>query len=315
MKQLFAGSDWAYQRARLVLIDHFQKPQPAPAPVTAADFGPAVLDPRMSGEATAASSKEDLPGGVLPAGYQLVDLNPSGDLEVVGELHYLETLRKIRSSYGKNAVAVLEPMRSGEHLQVRVSLLSGERYYHIGFLPAAEGSQYVPILERLARNKQIGLCPARLWWPEGKEDELIQVYLRLAAPAELIPDAPPLGRYLNLTGFTTVVVTKEEDHQQALDFFGPQESIWFRLGFCTIKRGKYAGERTIQVRLEDHVVGQLTYLMGQRYGAAVQGGLARGQEVICQGQIIDEPERGLQVELFMQSQQALAPGVGYDGGD
>lgn len=282
----------------------------------AADFSPAVLDPRVSGNtADRMQQEESIPGGILPAGFQLIDLNPAGDLEVVGELNYWSTLQSFRAEYGKNVVAVLEPLQEEHGVSVRVSLLSGERYYHIGFLPAAVAPQYYAVLDRLTRNRQIGLCPARIWWPEGEAESIMQVYLRLAPADQVLPEASPEGPYFNITGYTPVVVTKEEEHQQALDFFGPQERIWFHLGFAAIKTGKYAGERTVQVRIEDHIVGELTHLMGQRYGALVETGIGRGQRVICQGSIRDEGERGLQVELLLPSQDALRAGVSYDKKD
>ncbi len=323
MAHPFAGRAWAYQRARELLSQSFHAALKRQAPRLAAeDFAPAVLDPRLrpnSGDTDRRivddQPEGQPPGGVLPKGFQLRDLNPAGDVEVVGELRYWDALVRFRAEYGKNVVAILEPLRDGERPSVRVSLLSGERYYHVGYLPAAEAADYYAVLDRLTRNKQIGMCPARLWWPEGKADQIMQVYLKLAPPASLLPEAAPSSAYFNVTGYTTVVVTKEEEHQQALEFFGEQEKLWFHLGFCAIKSGKYAGERTIQVRLEDHVVGELTYLMGQRYGALVEAGHLRGQQVICQGRIRDEAGRGLQVELFLPSEDAVKADGGYDGRD
>lgn len=320
MANYFAGRAWAYQRARDVLSNAFRTELERPRPLlTAQDFAPAVLDPRLAVDYAGTADLSDglgpddeFPGGVLPRGFQLRDLNPAGDMEVVGELSYWPTLAKFREDYGKNVVAILEPLREGEHLSVRVSLLSGERYYHIGFLPSAEATDYYAVIDRLTRNNQIGLCPARIWWPEGKADQMIQVYLKLAPASSLLPEAAPSSAYYNITGFTTVVVTKEEEHQQALDFFGAQEKLWFHLGFCTIQSGKYAGEQTIQVRLEDHIVGELTHFMGQRYRGLVQAGQDRGQQVICQGRIRDEAERGLQVELFLPSADVSSADGGYD---
>lgn len=321
MAHPFAGRAWAYQRAREVLSRSFLTNLSKPAArLSAEDFGPAVLDPRLGANPSdpdahsgAQPAESGLPGGVLPKGFQLRDLNPAGDVEVVGELSYWDTLVKFRTDYGKNAVAILEPLHEGDQPAVRVSLLSGERYYHVGYLPGAQAADYFAVLDRLTRHQQIGMCPARLWWPEGKSEQMMQVYLKLAPAANLLPEAAPSNAYLNVTGYTTVVVTKEEEHQQALEFFGEQEKLWFHLGFCTIRRGKYAGERTIQVRLEDHIVGELTHLMGQRYGSLVEAGQRRDQQVICQGRIREETNRGLQVELFLPSEDAAHAHGGYDG--
>ena len=128
---LFAGRAWAYQRARLLLADHFQRAPDVEnnrggSPVLqASDFSPAVLDPRLVGVPAPEPRQQvsALPGGILPAGFQLIDLNPAGDLEVVGELSYWTTLETFRAEYGKNVVAVLEPFLDDQRPSVRVSLL------------------------------------------------------------------------------------------------------------------------------------------------------------------------------------------------
>ena len=74
-----------------------------------------------------------------------------------------------------------------------------------------------------------------------------------------------------LAGEVTVAVTREEDHQPALARYavapGAERQVAVELGWCAVQTGKYRGEGVIEVRLDGRRIGELTYLMSQRYAA------------------------------------------------
>lgn len=97
-----------------------------------------------------------------------------------------------------------------------------------------------------------------------------------------------------------ITVTREEYHQAVLSRYrvapGTSRRVAVELGWCTIGAGKHRGERAIEVRLDGHRIGELTYLMSQRYGALVDGVIARGGRPGCAA-VIQLGDRGLEVIL------------------
>lgn len=70
-------------------------------------------------------------------------------------------------------------------------------------------------------------------------------------------------------GEVTVTVTGEQDHQDVLARYsvpdGVTRHVAVHLTWCTIATGKHRGQRGIEVRLDGQRVGELTFLMSQRY--------------------------------------------------
>jgi hypothetical protein len=97
-------------------------------------------------------------------------------------------------------------------------------------------------------------------------------------------------------------VTGEEGHQDALAPF--ESGTWqakpmrANLEFCTIAKGKYKGQRAIEVRLDGRRVGELTRAMSERYEATVAGVHATGRTALCDAWGV-RTDKGLQVELGM----------------
>jgi len=100
----------------------------------------------------------------------------------------------------------------------------------------------------------------------------------------------------------TVTVTREEDHQAVLARYhvapGRERRVAVALGWCRIGTGKHRGRQAIEVRLDGARVGELTYLMTQRYGPVVAQVSARGGRPGCEA-VIERGPRGLELTLRM----------------
>lgn len=98
----------------------------------------------------------------------------------------------------------------------------------------------------------------------------------------------------------TVTVTREEHHQRELARYavpaGRERYVAVELGWCTIGSGKYRGQQAIEVRLDGYRVGELTYLMSQRYAPLVGQVTAEGGRPGCQAAVV-RGARGLEVTL------------------
>jgi len=110
-----------------------------------------------------------------------------------------------------------------------------------------------------------------------------------------------------LAGEVTVTVTREEHHQSALARYavapGGQRQVAVELGWCGIRTGKYRGQRAIEVRLDGRRVGELTYLMSQRYAALLRQVPGRpGCEAFVQ-----RTARGLEIVLRLPRADSEAP--------
>jgi hypothetical protein len=98
----------------------------------------------------------------------------------------------------------------------------------------------------------------------------------------------------------TVTVTGEEHHQRELARYavtaGGERHVAVELGWCTIGSGKYRGQPAIEVRLDGYRVGELTYLMSQRYAPLVTHVTGQSGRPGCQAKI-QLGARGLEVTL------------------
>ncbi|MET9634599.1 hypothetical protein ABZX92_44850 [Lentzea sp. NPDC006480] len=91
-------------------------------------------------------------------------------------------------------------------------------------------------------------------------------------------------------GEVTVTVTGEQHHQDVLARYAVPEGVTrqvaVHLTWCTIATGKYRGQRAIEVRLDGYRVGELTFLMSQRYAPVLMhvesGGGATGCAALVQ---------------------------------
>jgi hypothetical protein len=118
-----------------------------------------------------------------------------------------------------------------------------------------------------------------------------------------------------------VTVTGEQLHQSALARYpvaaGMQRRVAVELGWCTIGAGKYRGLPAVEVRLDDQRVGELTYLMSQRYGPLVGQVASRGGRPGCAA-VIHRGAAGLEIVLRLPRETevgspAVAPTVVLPG--
>lgn len=172
---------------------------------------------------------------------------------------------------------------------------------HVGYLPAADAPEYQPLLLDLAEKDKVGTCEARLMiGPTGD----ICVYLHLGPPEDVAFAIHAPENSVPLPPKRITTVTGEEDHQDVLRQFGPGSTDTPRwetaaLGFCTIAKGKFAGEQAIEVRLGGERVGQLTRAMTERYENLVRDALDAGKTPICRAMLSITPDKGVQVQLMM----------------
>lgn len=125
---------------------------------------------------------------------------------------------------------------------------------------------------------------------------------RLGRPADtvtMVENTP--ADLVMLAGEVAVTVTREEQHQAVLTHYGPGRHVVVELTWCAITTGKYRGERAIEVRLDGRRVGELTYLMSQRYAPLVAQVNARGGRAGCEA-LIERDARGLQLTLRLPSE-------------
>src|SRR5262245_1982912 len=111
-------------------------------------------------------------------------------------------------------------------------------------------------------------------------------------------------------GEVAVTVTREEEHQAVLGHYpvavGGQREVAVELGWCTIAAGKYRGQPAIEVRLDGRRVGELTFLMSQRYTPMVGDIVARNGRPGCVG-VIQRTAKGLEIVLRLPRADATAP--------
>ncbi|NBH01656.1 HIRAN domain-containing protein [Amycolatopsis sp. SID8362] len=246
---------------------------------------------------------------------RLVPLPDDGRLNVVGESHYQEALavvaggRTCGATFDEHipvvAVLVPEPENPWDENAVRVDVLMGNRSLKVGYLSAGWAEDYQPELLELRAEGALGTCPARV---TGGGDKYYGIYLHVARPEELRSGGDPIVAETTATGVLlrndwSCTVTKEEEHQDVLRAFAPKGKQEYRevvasLGFCTIRGGKYAGGRAIEVRLGGKRVGQLTHAMTTRYGEIVARFAEKNLAVTCEA-YTTRTAKGVEVELRM----------------
>lgn len=247
---------------------------------------------------------------------KLLPLPETGRVSVVGESHYQQALHLVaRGQAAGNTMAqhlevtaalIPEPENSWDRKAVRVDVVTGKRTVKVGYLPREVAAKYQPELLALRKQGRLGVCAGRI---AGGDKKLYGIYLHLGAPAEVgatIGTQDPTiaektsGSVL-LRSDWTCTVTKEADHQEMLSRYRPNSPTRPReliasLGICKIQSGKYEGQDAIEVRIDGHRVGQLTYAMTQRYIDVVTPLLNRGLHVTCEAMTL-RTDKGIQVEL------------------
>lgn len=240
-----------------------------------------------------------------------VPLPGNGRQSVAGESYRQQALRAVTrgmhlprvtgdnwdDSVSMTAELHPEPDNSFDRNAVRVEI----DHEHVGYLPADDAPDYQPLLLRLATKGIVGTCESRLMIASHGD---ICVYLHLSPPDEVAFAVNAPENAIPLSAERTTTVTGEEHHQEILRKLAATISVapWSEtaaLGFCTIARGKYAGQQAIEVRVGGERVGQLTRAMTERYERPVREALDASKTPICRATLWMSPDKGVQVELMM----------------
>lgn len=187
---------------------------------------------------------------------------------------------------------VPEPSNPYDHRAVRVDV-SGRT---VGYLPRELAEDYQPVLTRL-RGKT-GCCVGRV---TGGGARSHGIYLHLSGPDSLVP-VNTVGESLELLdNGRSVAVTKTDKHQ---DVIAPltqgallPAAVFASLVEVPIQRGKYAGQTTLEVRINGERVGELTKLMADRY-CPMASRIAGGKTAGCEA-LIHSADKGFRVTLMM----------------
>jgi hypothetical protein len=119
-----------------------------------------------------------------------------------------------------------------------------------------------------------------------------------------------------VAGEVTVTVTREEQHQNTLARYAPapgrERRVAVELAWCVVTAGKYKGQRAIEVRLDGGRVGELTYLMSQRYAPVVTNVNVHGGRAGCEA-VIERDARGLQLTLRLPRDTNAVPAAATTG--
>lgn len=257
------------------------------------------------------TSRRSRPTGILR-------LPGDGNQVVVGEHFYQRALREIcrghkvpragdagswDNSMSVAARLVAEHDNPHDRNAVRVDV----RGKTVGHLPREDAATWHDPLAGAQAKGKIVECEGRIVIAGNGE---YSIYLHLSHPA-LGAFALRLGEdEVFMGGPWTAQVTREEEHQGFLRQLVPvprgEQDIPATLAFCTVKRGKYAGRRAVEVRVADQRVGELSRIMSDRYADRVEEILASGKVPACPAVLKATDTRGIQVTVYLPRANAVA---------
>lgn len=247
--------------------------------------------------------------GDRPMPSRMHRLSTDGRVAVVGESFYQDALLRAaggRAAHGGfdsaidvTAILVPEPSNPHDRWAVRVDVLMGNRVHTVGYLDREHARVYQPALRAAFPEGTPGWCPGKIMGGGGR---YYGIHLWLADPDCLIFScAEPDNAYI-LPAERAAALSGEEAHGEALQPFAPEPGgrtrVYAELSSCTIDKGKYAGEQTIEALICGRRVGQLTHAMGQRYVGIVREVAASGSTPVCEA-VVTTGDKGPQVELRM----------------
>lgn len=176
------------------------------------------------------------------------------------------------------AYLVPEPGNRHDSNAVMVQLAAAGGTEHVGYLPADVAPRWRPVLTQLAANGRVGECRAHVF---GTQSGTPMVVLRLSEPDEaILGNHEPDGAEL-LDAERQCAVVGEQHHQDVLSRYEPGP-MWATLHPGVVPAGKYAGQATVEVRIDGELVGTLNAAQGERYGD-----LVTGEVVACEARIFD----------------------------
>lgn len=160
----------------------------------------------------------------------------------------------------------------------------------MGYLPRQIAPRWQQRLLKMQKLGQTAFCSAMVY---RNRDPGFQVVLRLAEPEEaFLWSAVPHGAVvLDAERMATPIGVHR--HQGALGAV-PDGLMWATLTAGAVWSGKYAGDPTIDVRIESHVVGQLNASQGARYKSVLE----MGSLVACEASVF-QGARNRQVKIWL----------------
>lgn len=232
-----------------------------------------------------------------------VPLSSRGRQKVVGEQHYPHALRSVvagrpvapagewERALRVTAYLVPEPGNPHDPNAVAVKVLVDGGGIRIAYLPREDAVRYQPLLKHLTRLGRVGICDAGI--VQGAAG--LAVFLYLAQPAEcMFQNDPPAAT--RLPAERSCAVTDEGHHQDVLGRFRTDGMVWATLHPATVERGKYAGQQTIEVRIDSERVGVLSASQGDRYRQILTWSTAPTVAVEAQ---VYKGSRGIEARVFM----------------
>lgn len=230
-----------------------------------------------------------------------------GRVDVVGESHYQDALRAYANghatTYGDGgipltAALVREPRNPHDRNAVRIDV----QRRAVGYLARELAVQYAPLLDCLAESGRMGLLHGRAFGGGGRS---YGVWLDLADAEEgfagLVPVNQPPGGLAPLPPSRRVAITGEEAHQDVLERYGPlgeaATTVFGTFAWFEVTKGKHAGNRGIEVRIDGSRVGALTPAMTTRYQPLLGAALDVGRSPWAEVRVF--AEKGLSAEVFL----------------
>lgn len=212
------------------------------------------------------------------------------NLDIVGESHHL---KPIRALFGPNlkaggtemtATAQLIPEPQNRHDRNAVAVWIGS--HHVGYLSREDAVRYAPVLSALVAEGWAPQVSARVWagqWSSDSRDQdgfSASVRLDLAEPHLLLPaNMPPGQQYRLLPAGSSIQVTGEDKHLDVLSaWLCPEGECWVYATLHELTEQLARTTRTVvEIRIDDHRVGQLTPKMSGELLPAVRHLAEQGQ--------------------------------------
>ncbi|MGO1543044.1 MAG: hypothetical protein ACTHXA_01755 [Gulosibacter sp.] len=223
-----------------------------------------------------------------------------GDLSVVGEQHYLRTIKKaLRRSPDANNIEVAlshEPENRHDRNAIRVDIVidmsGGNQLLTAGYLPADVAPEYVAALKSVWDEQGLPVAPAKVWL----KGDIPQVYIKMGTPGILVPPRIDDPKGVFVDGTYDLTVTGEEEYQHILKSHPQGKVLAFSIGDDWITKGKYKDQATFAVRLNGQKIGQLTRRMAEKHGINFHPLLAQGFIPYLAGRL-EADHRGVQAIL------------------
>lgn len=237
-------------------------------------------------------------------------LPADGRQRVVGEHFHQDSLRRICrgkhvpiAGYGNwdeslSVTARLVPEHDNPYDSTAVRI--DVQGMAVGHLPREEAPAVHAHLSALAQTGTAAECEGRIVIARNGD---YGIYLHLS-DLDAVAFFLGLGdNQISMDGRWHAAAVGVRAYQDVLGRLCPEERIQrtlvATLDICTVTTGKYAGERTIEVRVNGHRVGQLSHIMSVRYGQRVADIVSAGKTPACRAVLSRGQSSGVGVTIFV----------------